>query len=204
LIALLGAVFLLFSLMRLPLFSGVSWGLLALACSFAGLRGFWVWLLIKPHWLSIIIAVFIYGGWLIKKAFVYKHNNYYPSGIDGKIEMVKYFTWRQLISPLYFNWTYSYYGKKELRFDFKNWHKKIGGIFGLYQTNNRKINYVVNCLTILMGLGVVRGMLSGSVNLVILTLILLYPSLLKRFLPRNSIMAIPLLGYFLAKGVCNG
>ena len=44
-------------------------------------------------------------------------------------------------------------------------------------------------------------MLSAPLFLVVLTLILLYPSLLKRFLPRNSIMAIPLICYFMGKGI---
>lgn len=203
LIALLGMATLYFLLIHKAFIGGLCWGLLALTCSFAGLRGFWIWLLTMTgtHWLPLMIFELFYGGWLWKKASVYCRHDYYPSGQEGKIELVRNFTWRQLFSPMYFPFTYAYYGKKELGYDFKNWHKKIGGIFGLYFTKNRKFNFAIGGLVIVAGFFTIKGMLSGPLWLVILTLALLWPSLYKRFLPRHSIMAIPLLGFFLAKGM---
>jgi len=192
LIALLGTVMLYFAIIKSYLLVGLCWGLLSLTCSFVGLRAFWIWLL-SPHWISVFLFGVFYGSWLGKKILVYLKNDYYPSGIDGKIEPVRNVTFRQLISPLYFSWNYSYYGKKELGYDFKNWHKKIGGVFGLY----KPLGFLIPVALFFT----IKGMLISDWRLVALTLILLYPSLLKRFLPRNSIIAIPLICYFLAKGV---
>jgi hypothetical protein len=108
------------------------------------------------------------------------------------MEQVNHFTLKQLFSPLYFDWSYDYYGKGELGYTLRGWLKRIGGVWGLYPP-----------LTILVPVAIfftVKGAL-GTPTLGILTLCLLYPSLLKRFLPRNSIVAIPLIGYFLAKGL---
>lgn len=201
LIALLGTLTILFSLLYTPILSGISWGLLSITCVFAGLRGFFIWLLLDRSLLSVVIWLFFFGDWLVTKNSTYCKHDYYPAGIDGKIEPVKDFTFKQLISPLYFPYTYSYYGKRELGYDFKNWHKKIGGVFGFYQIGNKKIDILLGILTAVLGFFTIKGMVKAPLSLVILTVILLYPSIFKRFLPRNSIIAIPLIGYFLGKGV---
>lgn len=200
LIALLGTSTIYFFLSHNPVAGGICWGLLGLTCVYAGLRGFWVWVLMSLNLYALIPFFLIFGSWFFDKWNVYKSHKYYPAGIDGKIEPMDKLTWKQLLSPLYFPWTYAYYGKRELGYDFKNWHKKIGGIFGLYQLPNKKLNLLVSLVTILFGIMTIRGMLQSPFPLVLLTLILLYPSLLKRFLPRNSIVAIPLICYFIGKG----
>ena len=202
LIALLGTAMLYFLLIHKVFLGGLCWGLLALTCSFAGLRAFWIWIVTGLNPFALIPFGFCYGGWLWKKASVYCKHDYYPSGIDGKIEPVWNFTFKQLISPLYFPWTYSYYGKRELGYDLKAWPKKICGMFGLYFTKHRWLNKGIGLAGIILGILTIKGMLSSSLWLVVLTLALLWPSLYKRFLPRNSIIAIPLIGYFLAKEVC--
>jgi len=199
LIAFLGTSMIYFALTQSHFLVGLCWGLLSITCSFVGLRAFWIWL-INPYWISAFLFCAFYGWWLGKKLTVYSQHDYYPSGIDGKIEPMKTLTFKQLISPLYFPWTYKYYGSNELGYDFKNWHKKIGGMFGLYQTKNNLLNVLLGILTTFMLYFTIKGMVGAPLGLVILTLVLLYPSLLKRFLPRNSIIAIPLLCYFVAKG----
>lgn len=202
LIVLLGTAMIYFALTLQHFLMGLCWGLLSLTCSFVGLRAFWIWLL-NPYWISAFLFCCFYGWWLGKKLTVYCHHDYYPSGLDGKIEPMSPLAFRQLISPMYFPWTYKYYGHGELGWDFKNWYKKIGGMFGLYQTNHKKLNILLGILIVLMGYFTIRGMAIGyatSFQVVMLTLILLYPSLFKRFLPRNSIIAIPLICYFIGKG----
>ena len=181
--------------------AGLTWGLLGLTCTFVALRGFWIWGCLGFHIFTIIPFLFIFGSWIEEKLTIYCDHEYWPSGQEGKIERVRDFTIKQLISPMFFNWSYAYYGKKETSYDFKGWPKKIGGVFGLYQTNNKYLNVVLGSLTALAIWYAIKGALSSPVWLVILTLALLYPSLLKRFLPRNSIIAIPLLGFLLAKGL---
>lgn len=191
LIALLGTAMIYLGVIHSYLLMGVCWGLLSLTCSFMGLRAFWIWLAF-PNIVSLVPFIALYGSWIKKKLNIYNTHDYYPSGIDGKIEPVYDPTIKQLISPLYFSWNYAYYGKRELGYDFKNWHKKIGGVFGLY----KPLGFLVPIALFFM----IRGMLSSPWQLTGLTLILLYPSLLKRFLPRNSIIAIPLICYFIGKG----
>ena len=198
--AFLGTLTLYLLLTKHALLGGLTWGLLSLTCSFAGLRMFWAWLFTGYNPIALIIFGLFYLGWLGEKMNIYANNTYYPSGLDGKIEPVWNFTFRQLISPMYFPNTYAYYGRKELGYDFKNWYKKIGGIFGLYWTKNLKLNRAMGALSLLSGCITILGMIKSPLFIVILTLLLLYPSLYKRFLPRNSIIAIPLLGYFLGKG----
>ena len=200
LVVLLGTAILFLLLTKHALLGGIAWGLLALTCGFASLRVFWVWFFIGHNIFTLSIFLLFYTSWLCEKASVYSMNDYYPSGLDGKIEPVWNFTWKQLISPMYFPYTYSYYGKRELGYDFKNWFKKIGGIFGLYQVKNRRLNILLSIMTFIMCLLTIVGMLQSKWYLSVITLCLLYPSLYKRFLPRNSIVAIPLIGYFLAKG----
>ena len=202
LIALLGTAMLYFLLIHKVFLGGLCWGLLALTCSFVGLRVFWIWIVSGLSPLALILFGLCYGGWLWKKANVYLKNDYYPSGIDGKIEPVGNFTLKQLISPLYFPWTYEYYGKRELGYNFRAWPKKICGIFGLYFTKYKWLNRGIGLVGIVLGFLTIKGMLSSPLGLVVLTLVLLWPSLYKRFLPRNSIIAIPLIGFFIAKGVC--
>lgn len=208
LIALVGTSMMVALLSHEYFFAGLMWGSVGLTCTFAGLRGFWVWVLMGVNPYSIAIFMIIYGSWIAKKAMVYTDSftyatkpRYYPAGIDGKIEPMDNLTLQQVFSPLYFPWTYAYYGKKELGYDFKNWFKKIGGVYGLYQTKYNILNPFLYVLTITMLYFTIRGMMLSSWPLVVLTLILLYPSLLKRFLPRNSIIAIPLICYFLGKGI---
>ena len=201
LIALLGTSVLYTSLTGNYIVSGILWGLLGLTCAYAGLRGFWIWLLAGFNFGSLFIFSVFYGSWLYKKWKVYTSNKYYPAGIDGKIEPMEKLNFKKLLSPLYFPWTYSYYGSKELGYDFKGWFKKIGGMYGFYQTEHRKVNVLLYILTGLAMIITVKGMLSAPFPLVVLTLILLYPSLFKRFLPRNSIMAIPLICYFMGLGI---
>ena len=204
LIALLGTATLYFLLIHKVFIGGLCWGLLALTCSFAGLRAFWIWIVTGLNPIALIPFGLCYGSWLLKKANVYSRHTYYPSGIDGKIEPVWNFTLRQLISPLYFPWTYSYYGRRELGYNFKAWPKKICGMFGLYFLNHKWLNRGIAIYGAVLGYFTIKGMLTSDWKLVTLTLILLYPSFLKRFLPRNSIIAIPLLCYFLAKGIFGG
>lgn len=199
LIALLGTSMLYVGLTQHYFVMGIVWGLLGLTCAYAGLRGFWIWLLTGCNLGSIVLFGLIYGSWLLKKFAVYTGNEYYPAGIDGKIEPMDSLNFKRLLSPLYFPWTYSYYGKRELGYDFKNWINKIGGMYGLYQTKYWVVNRLINTMTALALFLTVKGMLSAPLPLVLLTLALLYPSVLKRFLPRNSIMAIPLICYFIAK-----
>ncbi len=193
LIALLGTVTIYLMVTHAWLSAGLSWGLLGLTCSFAGLRGFFIWACLGFNWISLLSFGAVYSIWLFAKIKVYVDNEYYPSGIDGRIERVKDFTLKQLLSPQYFNWTYEYYGKRELGYDLKNWHKKIGGIFGLY----KPLGFLVPVAFYFT----IKGALLSPLWMVILVVALLYPSLLKRFLPRNSIIAIPLLGFMLAKGL---
>lgn len=210
LVALLGCGTLLFLINQQPLLAGIGWGLTALTCSFGGIRLFWVWLfwflagnveLINALPLSIYLNVFI--GWMIIKGLHYINHRYYPSGLEGKIEPVSNFTLKQLISPMYFPFTYAYYGKKELGYDFKNWHRKIGGILGLYKVKNNTINRICAIIGLFMIYFIIKGMTQSPFYLFAITIALLYPSLYKRWLPRNSIIAIPLIGYFLAKGLPN-
>jgi len=201
LIALLGTVTIYLMVTNAWLSAGLSWGLLGLTCSFAGLRGFFIWACLGFNWISLLSFGAVYSIWLFAKIKVYVDNEYYPSGIDGRIERVKDFTLKQLLSPQYFNWTYEYYGKRELGYDLKNWHKKIGVIFGLYQTKIQPVNIIINLLTLVVGFFTIKGALLSPLWMSILVIALLYPSLLKRFLPRNSIIAIPLLGFMLAKGI---
>jgi hypothetical protein len=201
LIALLGTLTIWLMFTHQYFAGGLAWGLLGITCSYVALRGFWIWGCLGFSPVALICFLFIYGSWIEMKIQTYLDHEYYPSGIDGKIEKTKDFTLRQLISPLYFPWTYAYYGKRELGYDFKGWLRKIGGVFGFYQTNNRIINFVMYCLTAAAVVFTIRGGLNSPLWLVILTLALLYPSLLKRFLPRNSIIAIPLLCFMLGKGV---
>lgn len=191
LIALLGTATLLFSLIS-PFVSGFSWGLLGLTCTYAGLRGFWIWLFAGHHIGAFMIFIAIFAAWLIKKAHIYSINPYYPSGIDGKIEPTDGVKLKHLLSPLYFPWTYSYYGKRELGYNLKNWFTKIGGVFGLYPP----LTFLVPAALYFT----IRGAAELPLWLAALTLVLLYPSLLKRFLPRNSIIAIPILCAFIGKG----
>lgn len=199
LIALLGVSGMYFLVTHNPILAGLSWGLLSLTCVFAGLRFFWAWLFINPSLISIFIWAWFFGEWLLKKMGIYSTHDYYPSGVDGKIEPVKDFTWKQLLSPLYFPYNYNYYGKNELGYDFRNWYKKIRGIFGFYQTKNKQLNTILVIISILLVIVIVKGMLQSQWYLSVITLLLLYPSLYKRWLPRNSIIVIPLLGYFLGK-----
>ncbi len=201
LIALLGTVTIYLMVTHAWLSAGMSWGLLGLTCSFAGLRGFFIWVCLGLNWISLLSFGAVYSIWLFAKIKVYVDNEYYPSGIDGRIERVKDFTLKQLLSPQYFNWTYEYYGKRELGYDLKNWHRKIGGIFGLYQTKIQPVNIIINLLTLVVGFFTIKGALVSPWWITTITMVLLYPSLLKRFLPRNSIIAIPLLGFMLAKGL---
>jgi len=201
LIALLGTSMVYLLLIKSYWLAGLAWGLLGLTCTFAGLRGFWIWLLVGPNIPSLVIFGVFYGSWLFSKWATYTNHEYYPAGIDGKIEPMDNITFKKVLSPLYFPWTYSYYGKKELGYDFKNWFKKIGGVFGLYQVKNKIVKVLLYALTGMMIFFTAKGMLSASWTIVLLVVILLYPSLLKRFLPRNSIIAIPLICYFMGKGV---
>jgi hypothetical protein len=173
-----------------------------LTCSFAGIRGFWAWLLLGRSFSTLFIFITYFLAWFITKlGSAYFKGDYYPAGLDGKIEPMKHLTIRQVISPLYFPWTYDYYGKRMLGYDFKNWHKKIGGIFGLYLTRNRLANVFITISTLALVYFTILGMLKSPLPVVVLCLILLYPSVMKRFLPRNSIVAIPLICAFLGKGV---
>lgn len=208
LIALLGTTTLLLFITNHPVWAGITWGLASLTCSFAGFRLFWVWFFwfIFGHAeimniVSVGIYWLIYNEWLLIKLKNYAGNNYYPSGLDGKIEPISKITWKQLISPMYFPFTYEYYGKKELGYNFRGWVKKIGGIFGLYKTNHEVLNKILGIINIVLIVFTIKGMLISPFYLSTITIALLYPSLYKRWLPRNSIIVIPLLGYFLAQGL---
>lgn len=210
LIVLLGTTTLLLFVTNHPIWAGITWGLTGLTCSYAGFRLFWVWFFwfIFGHSELINIASLgiywlIYQEWIMAKIRNYAGKDYYPSGLDGKIEPVKNVTFEQLISPMYFPYTYEYYGKKELGYDFRNWYKRIGGIFGLYMIKNKKLNWLIGVLVVILSYISVRGTEEAPLWLSLSALCLLYPSLYKRWLPRNSIVAIPLLGYFIAKGLPN-
>jgi len=192
LIVLLGTSMVYFLLSHRFLEAGLIWGLLGLTCTFAGLRGFFIWALLGFNPTTLIVFMVIFSSWLIDKAWVYTKNEYYPSGIEGMVEKVKPFTFRQLFSPLYFPWVYSYYSKGELGYSFKDWFKKVGGVFGLYPP-----------LTFLVPVAlffVIKGALKSPLWISGIVGCLLYPSVYKRFLPRNAIIAIPLVGFLLAKG----
>lgn len=189
LIAFLGTLTIYLFLIHNWIAAGFAWGLLGLTCTYAGLRGIAAWAMF-PNPVTLLIYLAVYGSWLIDKLWLYKHNEYYPSGQEGKIERVFDFSFRQLISPSYFNWTYSYYGKGEVKYVFPS---KIGGVFGLYPP-----------LTFLVPVALffaVKGALTSPLWVSVIVVCLLYPALLKRFLPRNSIIAIPLIGILLAKGL---
>jgi hypothetical protein len=192
LIALLGTSMIYALLIHKVFIAGLLWGLLGLTCTFAGLRGFFIWVLF-PNWVTIVSYLVIYSSWIIDKVFIYTKHEYYASGIDGKIEKVGDFTIKQLFSPLYFPWSYAYYGKSELKYTFKGWFKRVGGVFGLYPP----LTTLVPVALFFM----IKGCLNSSLWISLLVIALLYPSLLKRFLPRNSIIAIPLIGYLIAKGI---
>ena len=206
LIVFLGTSTLFFLIIQQPFLAGICWGLTALTCSFAGLRMFWVWLIWFTGNISFVnlaplfIWLTAYLSWIMTKVKAYWNCNYYPSGLDGKIEPVNYVTIKQLNSPMYFPFVYAYYGKRELGYDLKNWHKKIGGIFGLYWTKSKRLNYLIGALIILSGCATLMGITKAHLWVTLSASLLLYPSLYKRFLPRNSILATPLLGYLLAKG----
>ncbi|MDP8214301.1 MAG: glycosyltransferase family 39 protein [Candidatus Euphemobacter frigidus] len=51
---------------------------------------------------SGLFMLIAYGGWLLVRIIVYKHNIFYPAGVDGTIEYVRSFTFRQLFTPRYF------------------------------------------------------------------------------------------------------
>ena len=191
--ALLGTLTIYLLVNHCYLAAGFSWGLLGLTCTFAGLRGFFVWALLGFNPITLLTFLPIFGIWFVEKVKVYMDNEYYPSGQEGKIERVRDFTWKQLLSPMYFPWAYSYYGKSELGYDFRNWFKKIAGVFGLYPP----LTFLLPFALFFM----VKGMINSPLWVSILVVCLLYPSLYKRFLPRNSIIAIPLIGFLLAKGM---
>ncbi len=189
-IALLGASMIYCLLLGKVLIAGLLWGLLGLTCTFAGLRGFFAWMAFGCNWITLLAFVPIFGSWLITKAQVYSKNEYYPSGVEGMVEKVRPFTLKQLFTPMYFPWVYSYYSQKELDLDYP---RKIGGVFGLYKQ--------LNILTPLALFFAVKGALLSPLWMVGVTFALLYPAFLKRYLARNSIIAIPLLGFMLAKGL---
>lgn len=193
LVALLGTLAVYLLLTHHWFIGGVALGLLGLTCTFAGLRGFFIWALLGANWLALLSYVTVFGSWFIAKARVYSKVKYYPSGPEGMVERVNPFTFKQLLTPMYFKWNHSYYGKKELGYIFKGWRQRVGGVFGLYKPLHIFVPVILVFLII--------GMFSSPLWLTLLVVILLYPSLLKRFLPRNSIIAIPLIGFLLAKGI---
>jgi len=190
LICLLGTASVYLLLIHNWIAGGAALGLLGLTCTYAGLRGFWIWLILGANPVAWIAYSSVFGSWFLTKALIYDSHKYYPSGIEGKIEQVNPYTWKQLFSPFYFKWTYSQEGKKELKY---TWPHNLGGLFGLY-----KGLWVLLPVALLLCF---LGAFSAPWWLNLLTGILLYPSLLKRFNPRNSIIAIPLLGILLAKGI---
>jgi len=193
LIALLGTLGVYLLLTHQWIAGGITLGLLGLTCTFAGLRGFWIWLLLGANWLALLYYGVVFGSWFVIKARVYSKVKYHPSGIEGMVEEVNPFTFKQLLTPMYFKWNHSYYGEKELGYTLKGWMKRVGGVFGLYEP----LHILVPIILVFM----IRGMFSSPIWVSLLVLILLYPSLLKRYLPRNSIIAIPFIGFLLAKGI---
>lgn len=190
LIAFLGTLTIYLLLIHNWIAAGFAWGLLGLTCTFAGLRGIFTWGLLSHNLITLAIFIKVFIVWLMTKARIYCTHDYYPSGIEGKIEKVYPFTLRQLFSPFYFDWTYYYEGRTQLAY---SWPKKIGGVFGLY----KPLGFLVPVALFFT----IKGMFSAPLWLNILVICLLYPALLKRFNARNSIAAIPLIGFLLAKGL---
>ena len=191
LIALLGTLTILLMLTHNWFAAGLSWGLLGLTCVYAGLRGMFAWVLF-PNWVTLVTFLVIYSSWFFEKIKVYMEHEYYPSGIEGKIERVRDFTFKQLFSPFYFAWTYSTEGKTQLAIDFKNWFKKIGGVVGLYPP----LTFLVPVALIV----VIKGALTSPLWITLLVTCLLYPVIMRRFNARNSIIAIPLIAVLIGKG----
>lgn len=190
LVCLLGNLTILLMLSHNWLGAGAAWGLLGLTCTWAGLRGIFAWALLGLNPVTFLSFIAIYSSWFITKTRVYAREVYRPSGIEGMIEKVYPFTLKQLFSPLYFNWNYAYYGKKELGWA---WPIKVGGAWGLYSP--------IEFLLPIMLFFTIKGALISSLWISLLIIALLYPAFLKRYLARNSIVAIPLIGYLLAKGL---
>ena len=180
---------------------GLLWGLTMLTCSYNGLRFFWVWLILSIffgfNFTPLLIALPMYIlFWIIPKMITYEIHEYYPSGTEGKLEKVNPFTFRQLLSPIYFPFNYAYYGKRLQRKSLKGWFNRIMGIWGLYPLN-RWVYPLAGIMAVLTILGAVLSPI--WLNLVVFLLLL--PSFDLKYRPRNSIMVIPLIGYFIAKGL---
>ena len=182
------------------LVAGLFWGATLLTCSFNGLRFFWVWLVLllcskayMGSFQTILVAYYIYIIlWILPKLILYSSTKYHPSGTEGRLERVDKFNFKQLLTPMYFPFSYAYYGSKYLRKDIRYWHTRIMGIFGLYP-----VSIFLSIPYIFMAWWTVKGLQQGPLWLVSLTLLLLMPSFDFKYRPRNSVMVIPLIGYFL-------
>jgi hypothetical protein len=179
---------------------GLFWGLLSLTCAFNSLRFFWVWLLFGHSFITLSIYLLIYViGWIIPKMFVYHYNKYYPSGLEGKLEQVNPYTLKQLLSPVYFPFTYAYYGKNLLKRDWRWWHTRVMGLYGLYP-----ISIMLTIPFVTLAVFTLIPILQGyQPKLAILIALMLIPSLDKKYRPRNSVFLIPIIGYYLGISLGN-
>jgi len=181
----------------LTLYAGFLWGLTLLTCSFNGLRFFWVWLIFNPNPVTIILAGVMYlNFWIFPKIALYSNKKYHPSGTEGKFEIVNPFTFKQLLSPMYFPLNYAYYGSRLMKKSLKGWCGRIMGVWGLYP-----INLWVYPIWWIFLFFTIKGILLSDWKIVLVTILLLVPSLDIKYRPRNSVMVIPLIAYFLAQGV---
>ena len=178
---------------------GVFWGLSALTCSFGGLRFFWVWL---PYSLFVhisplppIIFSALYGiFWLFPKALCYSSADYHPSGPEGKLEPVRSYNFKQLISPMYFPYNYKYYGSKGFEKDWSSIPKNILSLF--LPVKHYKLLILP---ALVMFVLTYWGMFNSFSWLTISTLCLLWTTTYTKFNPRNCIVVLPYLAYFFAK-----
>jgi hypothetical protein len=179
---------------------GVFWGLSALTCAFGGLRFFWVWLLYSFVYLNVLPPL-IFGAlyslfWLFPKALCYSSEDYHPSGPEATLEYVRNYNFKQLISPMYFPFNYSYYGSKGFKKDYEGVAIKLCSLF--LPVTHYELLIIPSVIMLVL---TVLGMFMTWNWLVIATLCLLWTTTYTKFNPRNVIVALPYLAFFLAKGL---
>jgi hypothetical protein len=148
------------------------------------------------NFVPVITFLFFYALWVLEKYSNYLMNDYYPSGPEGKLEPMSGLNWKSLISPIYFPFSYAYYGSKGFKKDYKNILNNIGSL--ILPIQHLQNHWLWGLCGLVLGL-IVFGMFKSPLWLTIITLCLLTPCIRKKWNPRNCIVVIPLLGYFLGK-----
>ncbi len=128
---------------------------------------------------------------LLPKFITYSRNEYYAGGVEGRLEKVRPFTLKQLISPFYFKNTVDLLGTMQFKTTLYNLTNKFFGVITLRWLENTRLNWL------LIGL----ALLGLEPKLLIISLFIVYPIVFSGFLPRNSIAFVPIFAYFLGRGM---